>query len=64
MPTEAEIGVKTYEKNNLTTAGNRNDKKTSFSSTQYFYYISFSQPADLASDPASDHHHLPIEDGY
>ena len=58
MPTEAEKAVN-HEKNSLTRVRNRNNKKT-ISSTQYFHYISFSRPAD----PASDHHHLPIEDGY
>ena len=61
MPTEAEKAAKSCEKNNLTRVRNRNDKKTSFSSTQYFYYISSSPASDHI---ASDHHHLPIEDGY
>ena len=61
MPTEAEKAAKLHLKKQLTRVRNRNNKKTSFSSTQYFYYISCSHPA---SDTASDHHHLPIEDGY
>ena len=60
MPTEAEKAVNHMKKNSLTRIRNRNNKKTSFSSTQYFYYISCSP----VSDPASDHHHLAIEDGY
>ena len=61
MPTEAEKAAKLHFKKQLTRVRNRNSKKTSFSSTQYFYYISYSP---IVSDLASDHHHLPIEDGY
>ena len=57
MPTEAEKAAKLHFKKQLTRVRNRNNKKTSFSSTQYFYYIS-------CSPASSDHHHLPIEDGY
>ena len=57
MPPEVKIAGK---KNNLTSFYNRNNMIRSFISTQYFYYIS----CPHASDQASDHHHLPIEDGY